>query len=164
MSSAPLSHADLSTVVRLAPLIAIDLVIRNSRNNVLLGFRSNEPAKGFYFVPGGRIWKNEHLRDAFARILKTETNCVGNLDEARLLGVYEHFYATNRFGEASYGTHYVVLGYELKLDYTADLKVDAQHTEYRWWDEPALLASEQVHEYTKMYFRRTRRSSNLESC
>jgi colanic acid biosynthesis protein WcaH len=153
MSPTLLSHADLSTVVRLAPLIAIDLILRNSRGEVFLGLRNNEPAKGFYFVPGGSILKNERLRDAFARILKNETNCVATLDQARLLGVYEHLYPNNRFGEGDYGTHYVVLGYELKLNDISDLKVDAQHSEYCWWNELNLMASKQVHENTKAYFR-----------
>jgi NUDIX domain len=69
-----LSHAEVDTVIRLAPLIAIDLIIRNARDDVLLGLRKNEPAKGCYFVPGGMILKNEHLADAFARLAKTETD------------------------------------------------------------------------------------------
>src|SRR5580700_157310 len=100
MSPASLSNADLREVIRLAPLIAMDFIVRNAQSEVLLGLRNNEPAKGSYFVPGGRIWKGERLRDAFARILKSETNCAGNFDDARALGVYEHFYATNRFGES----------------------------------------------------------------
>jgi colanic acid biosynthesis protein WcaH len=153
MSPAPLSHADLSDVVRLAPLISIDFIVRKSQREVLLGLRNNEPAKGFYFVPGGRVWKGERLSDAFTRILKSETNCVGNFDEAHALGVYEHFYATNRVGESGYGTHYVVLAYALKLDDTSIVKADAQHSDLSWWDERALLASEHVHENTKAYFR-----------
>jgi colanic acid biosynthesis protein WcaH len=148
-----LSHADLRTVVRLAPLVSIDLIIRNAQNQILLGLRNNEPAKGFYFVPGGMILKNEHLRDAFARLLKNETNYTAKLDDARLFGAYEHFYANNRFGEDGYGTHYVVLGYELKLGDTAVVAADAQHSEFRWWDESDLLASQRVHENTKAYFR-----------
>jgi colanic acid biosynthesis protein WcaH len=153
MSPAPLSHVDMSEVVRLAPLISIDLILRNSQSDVLLGLRKNEPAKDFYFVPGGRIWKGERLRDAFTRILKSETNCIGNFDDARALGVYEHFYATNRFGESGYGTHYVVLAYALSLDDISALKADVQHSGFRWWNERALLASKHVHENTKAYFR-----------
>jgi colanic acid biosynthesis protein WcaH len=148
-----LSHADLSTVVRLAPLAAIDLIIRDARNEVLLGLRNNEPAKGFYFVPGGMILKNERLREAFARLLKNETNYAANFDDARLLGAYEHFYPNNRFGNGDYGTHYVVLGYELKIDDTVALKADAQHSEFGWWAERDLLASDRVHDNTKDYFR-----------
>jgi GDP-mannose mannosyl hydrolase len=104
--SAFLRHDQLRDVVRLAPLIAIDLVIRNAQSEILLGLRNNEPAKGCYFVPGGMILKNERLPDAFARILKNETNLTATIEDARLLGAYEHFYANNRFGEAGYGTHY----------------------------------------------------------
>jgi colanic acid biosynthesis protein WcaH len=148
-----LPHEQLRNVVRSAPLAAIDLVIRNSRGEILLGLRNNEPAKGCYFVPGGMILKDERLADAFARILKTETNFTAAIDDARPLGVYEHFYANNRFGEAGYGTHYVVLGYDLKIDDTTALEPDDQHRELRWWSEAELLASPEVHDNAKAYFR-----------
>jgi colanic acid biosynthesis protein WcaH len=35
-----------NTVVTSTPLVAIDLVVRNSRNEVLLGLRLNRPAYG----------------------------------------------------------------------------------------------------------------------
>ena len=114
--SQPLSHAELSSIVRLAPLVSIDLIIRNAQEEVLLGLRSNEPAKGFYFVPGGMIRKGERLREAFSRILKDETGLTADFAEARLVGVYEHFYDNNRFAEAGYGTHYVTLGYAVRFD------------------------------------------------
>ena len=148
-----LSHDDLRQVVRLAPLVAIDLIVRNAQGEVLLGLRNNEPAKAWYFVPGGMILKNEPLRAAFARILKAETNLAGAFEDARLLGVYEHFYPNNRFGEAGYGTHYVVLGYALEIADRAALKQDDQHSELRWWQEADLLASPKVHPNTKAYFR-----------
>ena len=109
-----LSHGEVDTVIRLAPLIAIDLIIRSARDDVLLGLRKNEPAKGCYFVPGGMILKNERLADAFARLAKTETDHAASFDDARLIGVFEHFYDNNRSGNGGYGTHYVVLGYELR--------------------------------------------------
>ena len=140
-------------MVRLAPLVSIDLIIRNARGEVLLGLRNNEPAKGLFFVPGGIIRKQERLHEAFARILKRETNYDARLEDARLLGVYEHFYDANSFGDENFGTHYVVLAHELKLADASALKSDAQHSEMRWWDERDLLASDQVHENTKAYFR-----------
>ena len=149
-----LSHDDLSTVVRLAPLVAIDFVIRNERDDVLLGLRNNEPAKDWYFVPGGMVLKNERLADAFSRLLKTETNYTVRIDDSRLLGAFEHFYKNNRFGNSDYGTHYVVLGYELKMPDAAGPKPDYQHSELRWWPLAELLASDRVHENTKTYFRR----------
>jgi colanic acid biosynthesis protein WcaH len=153
MPPALLSHADLATVVRLAPLVSIDLIIRNPQGQVLLGLRNNEPAKGTFFVPGGAILKTEHLHEAFTRILKRETGYAAAFADARLLGVYEHFYANNRFGEADYDTHYIALGYDLQLAATSGLTIDAQHLELRWWDVMDLLASDRVHQNTKAYFR-----------
>ncbi len=150
---APLSHPDLRSVVRLAPLVSIDLVIRSAQNRVLLGLRENEPAKGFFFVPGGMIRKGERLHEAFARILHDETHCAARFEDAALLGVYEHFYDANRFGETGYGTHYVALGYAIGLADTAGLRADSQHSELGWWDETALLAAESVHHNAKAYFR-----------
>jgi colanic acid biosynthesis protein WcaH len=148
-----LNPDDFRSVVRLAPLVSIDLIIRNARGEVLLGLRNNEPAKGFYFVPGGIILKQERLHEAFARILKRETKYDASLEDARLLGVYEHFYDANSFGDENFGTHYVVLAHELKLVDASALKSDAQHSKMRWWDERDLLASDRVHENTKAYFR-----------
>src|SRR5258708_1070297 len=124
MPAAPLNHADLSTVVRLTPLVSIDLVIRDPSDRVLLGLRANELAKGFYFVPGGGVWKDERLPDAYARILKSETGYVSTFDRARFLGVYEHFYEVNRFGDPDYGTHYVALGYEVRIGANPQLRID----------------------------------------
>ncbi|MDB6147433.1 MAG: GDP-mannose mannosyl hydrolase [Spartobacteria bacterium] len=153
MKSPSLSQSDFSNVVRLTPLVSIDLILRDDANRVLLGLRANEPAKGFYFVPGGRIRKDETLYSAFARILATETGCVGTLNEGRLLGVFEHLYEKNPFGDPGYGTHYVVVGYEIMIGAGRPIKPDAQHTEYAWWKVSDILSSPHVHENTKAYFR-----------
>jgi colanic acid biosynthesis protein WcaH len=148
-----LSHTELDTIIRLAPLIAIDLIIRNAREDVLLGLRKNEPAKGCYFVPGGMILKNERLAEAFTRLVKTETDHTASLNDARLIGVFEHFYENNRSGNGGYGTHYVALGYEFSWPSTAVPRPDDQHSELRWWPVAELLTSGRVHENAKAYFR-----------
>src|ERR1700675_4744247 len=102
-----------AVVAKSAPLISIDLILRGPDGTVFVGLRNNEPAKGVYFVPGGVVRKNEALDNAFQRILTAETGLAAIRSNARLVGVYEHFYSTNRFGDPTYGTHYVVLGYEL---------------------------------------------------
>ena len=104
----------------------------------------------------GMVLKNERLADAFARLVKNETSHAASLDDARLIGVFEHFYDTNRSGNGGYGTHYVVLGYVLKWENAAALKPDDQHSELTWWPVAALLASDRVHENTKAYFRPAR--------
>lgn len=148
-----LSAHDFATVIRLTPLVAIDLLLMDGDGAVLVGPRINEPAKGFWFVPGGRIAKDETLDGAFARILKAETGLVHARKEVLCLGVYEHFYDTNRFEESGFGTHYVVIGYKLALENRPSIVADDQHRAMRWMKTAELMGSPDVHENTKAYFR-----------
>lgn len=153
MTARYLSDSDINTVIRLAPLVSIDLIIRDPENRVLLGLRNNEPAKGYFFVPGGIILKEETLAEAFTRIMKKEITRPGMLAQARLLGVFDHFYQTNRSGDPGYGTRYVVLAHEIRLPDISGVAPDTQHSEVGWWSEADLLNSDRVHENTKAYFR-----------
>lgn len=56
-----LSDEDFLNIIDKTPLIAIDLIIKNPDGDVLLGKKLNEPAKDKWFVPGGRILKNESI-------------------------------------------------------------------------------------------------------
>ena len=107
---------DFKQIVRHAPLVAIDLVIENADGKILLGWRKNLPAKDHWFVPGGRIAKDEGFVAAFNRIIRAETGCSLLFDDAVFIGVYEHLYPSENFsGDPSFGTHYIVLGYWIKL-------------------------------------------------
>ncbi|USE35704.1 GDP-mannose mannosyl hydrolase [Endozoicomonas sp. SCSIO W0465] len=139
------------TIIASTPLVSIDLIVRNSQEQVLLGLRNNRPAKGYWFVPGGRIQKDERLEAAFQRLVKVELDTEAEFDKALFLGPYQHFYSDNFSGE-NFSTHYVVLGYELSLDIDLDTLPADQHQNYRWFTVDELLASEQVHQHTKDYF------------
>src|SRR5262245_15102798 len=67
-----LSRQDFLQVVRDAPLVSIDLIVRNLEGEVLLGLRNNRPAQGWWFVPGGIVRKNERFEQAFRRISQAE--------------------------------------------------------------------------------------------
>jgi len=139
------------TVVRSTPLISIDLVIMNSQQQALLGLRTNRPAQGYWFVPGGRILKDESMAEAFRRLSQAELGISAEIGDAQFLGVYEHFY-TDNFSGTDFPTHYVVLGYRLIMDLELDALPDAQHQQYRWCDVDALMSDDAVHENTKAYF------------
>lgn len=149
---ARLEEGTFRQIVRHAPLVSIDLVVLDRQGRALLGLRANEPACGFWFVCGGRLLKGEAIRDGFARIMTAETGYAGAFTEAKPRGVYEHLYETNRFREPGFGTHYVVLAYEIVVPDHLELRPDAQHRELAWWRVPDLLASPEVHPYTKAYF------------
>ncbi|MHC5074389.1 MAG: NUDIX domain-containing protein, partial [Planctomycetota bacterium] len=95
-------------VIKLTPLVSIDLLIKNADGKYLLGLRENEPAGNYWFVPGGRIKKDERISDAFKRITLDELHQEANIEKARFLGVFEHIYKTNYACAAGFGTHYVV--------------------------------------------------------
>jgi colanic acid biosynthesis protein WcaH len=150
--STPLSDDDFSQIVRLVPLVSIDLIIRDANRNVLVALRTNEPAKGVYFVPGGCIRKNETIENAFVRILRNETGCHARFADARFLGVFQHFYSTSRYGLSGNGTHYIVLAYEVRFNDRPTIALDDQHSSYRWMNEPDLKAAYDVHDNTKAFF------------
>ncbi|MDC0535817.1 GDP-mannose mannosyl hydrolase [Francisellaceae bacterium] len=135
------------------PLISIDIILKDASDKVLLGYRNNRPAQGYWFVPGGRIRKNETLEKAMSRISKVELGFEIALDESRLLGAYDHIYEDNFQGVQGVNTHYVALGHEVILPEGQILTFDSQHSEIKWWSIEDLLASEIVHENTKAYFR-----------
>src|ERR1700745_2124488 len=125
-----LTDDEFTFVVRRTPLVSFDIIIKDPAGNVLVGLRTNEPAKGKYFVPGGIIRKNETLADAFARIIKAEIGLEASFSNAKLVGVYEHIYDTNTPGDPGYGTHYIVLAHELNLIERPRIAGDAQHSDF----------------------------------
>ena len=146
-----LNDTDFLRVIAATPLVSIDLILRNELGAVLLGQRLNKPAQGCWFVPGGRIWKNERVADALRRISQRELGIT--ITAADLIGVFDHIYPDNFLGAPDVNTHYVVLGMAAALSTQVPLATDDQHGELRWWTVDALLANEVVHENTKAYFR-----------
>jgi colanic acid biosynthesis protein WcaH len=153
----PIPNEEFARVIRHAPLVSLDLIIKDPDNRVLVGLRSNEPARGYFFIPGGIVRKNEAIADAFRRILHTEIGYCASITDAEFRGVFEHRYETNRFHDPSYGTHYIVLAYELKLAHKPTVVPDLQHTELQWLSVAELLSSARVHVYTKCYFQTANR-------
>lgn len=143
------------TVVESTPLISIDLVIRDAEGKVLLGKRTNRPAKGSWFVPGGRVLKDESFESAFNRLLKNELGL--SKAESKFKGIYQHFYDDN-FSEDLFTTHYVVLAYEINFNGKLSSLPIEQHSGYEWFTESELLLNKNVHEHTKWYFQKDKQA------
>ncbi|WP_439509881.1 GDP-mannose mannosyl hydrolase [Marinimicrobium koreense] len=146
-----LSRQTFMTVVASTPLVSIDFIVRNPRKQVLLGKRINRPAQGYWFVPGGRILKNETMEAAFMRLTEAEFGVSYSSELGRFMGVYEHLYDDSTF-DATTSTHYVVLAHEFSLDLALERLPAAQHAEYRWFDVDEIRNSGVVHHNTKAYF------------
>ena len=152
-----LSADTFLSVVSATPLVAVDLVLVRGGCEMLLGLRNNRPAQGFWFVPGGRILKNEPIQAALARVAANELGLQLAVmpHTPTLMGAFEHFYPDCFAGSAEnvgVSTHYVVLGHLLQVPANFALPgFDAQHAELRWWPLADALTSEVVHRFTKDY-------------
>ncbi len=148
-----LSDAMFCHVVAHAPLVAIDLVVQDRHRRLLLGWRRNPPARGYWFVPGGRVRKDETLADAFARISAAELGEAFQMEQSIFMGVYQHFYSDNFRGEARASTHYITLAHKLRAGDTALPLPEAQHSRYRWASRRDIERDLLVHPYARAYFR-----------
>ena len=145
-----LDDQTFKTVINSTPLISIDLLVKKD-NKILLGKRINKPAQGYLFSIGGRVYKNESIQQATARIAKDELNISLKLTP-RFIGVFEHFYDDGIYKDVS--THYINLAYEVDINNEILNLPNDQHNEYQWLSIDELLSSKQVHKYVKDYFRK----------
>lgn len=141
-----LSDEDFLQVIKNIPLIAIDILLIFD-NKIYLSKRTEEPAKNTYFVPGGRIFKNEKIFDAFNRILKDECGFSEDYDFMSMdfLGIYEHFYDTNVFEEENVSTHYVIIAFILNLN------KELQNSNFKSFPIDNISNVDEIHSYVKDY-------------
>jgi colanic acid biosynthesis protein WcaH len=120
-----LSEELFKKVVASTPMVSIDLIVRDTQANILLGKRVNRPAKDFWFVPRGRVLKDETIEQDFTRLLEVELGM--NKISACFRGIYQHF------TEENFTTHYIVLANEVVFTADMSLLPVAQHNDYRWF-------------------------------
>ena len=118
-----LDNQTFKIIVDSAPLVSIDIIIKKN-NKILLGKRINKPAQGYFFSIGGRIYKNENIKNAMARVALSELNI--NLSSSPVfIGVFEHFYDDSIYENIS--KHYINLAYEYRVKEIKDLSIE-QHS------------------------------------
>lgn len=67
-------------------ILTVDCVVFNERGELLVIKRGNDPFKGMFALPGGRVEYGESTESASLRELKEETGIDGVI--TRLIGVY----------------------------------------------------------------------------
>jgi colanic acid biosynthesis protein WcaH len=146
-----LSAEDFKHVAQRTPLIALDLVASDAAGRILVGKRRNSPARGSWFVPGGRVFKDEPLHAALLRVSQAELGVALTPERVRMIGAFDHIYPDNFFEEPSWGFHYIVLA--LRVTEPIDRQPpDVQHSEYRFLSPEEIRADDAVHPFTKSYF------------
>jgi len=79
-----------SKIKQRMPIPCVDLLITYN-DRLLLMKRKNNPAKGKWFTPGGRIFKNETIINAVKRVLLEETGLVS--DSITQCGTMSHVWS-----------------------------------------------------------------------
>lgn len=128
-------------------ICCVDLVVHHN-GKVLLVYRKEEPAKGEWWVPGGRIFKNERLKDAIKRKVKEETGL--DFKDVKSLGVQEYFSEKAIFEDIKTGTHAVAAIYLVEVD-NSEVKIDKTSSDYRWIDK----IEDNLHDYVKEALKRS---------
>ena len=133
---------DWRTIVANVPIVSVDLVIRHD-GGVVLGQRTNEPAKGYWFIPGGRVLKGETRREAVCRVAADELGIEVEIVES--LGGFEHLYDTSDVSGVD-SKHYLANGYVVDV-------VDGEPTPYDQHDAFQVFRSppDPCHEYVRAY-------------
>src|SRR5207253_2528001 len=113
------------------PIVCVDCLVVNGNGEYLLVKRKNEPLKGEFWVPGGRLHKHERLVDAVHRKMREELGVEVEIIEN--VGFFEEFFDKTREG-ADGGVHTISIVYIVKPR-SYDIRLDDQGTEWKWFKE-----------------------------
>ena len=139
------------SIVENMPIPAKDLLFYSKKKGLLMGKRMNKPAKNYYFVPGGRVFKNESRNDAIKRISIQEVDFSIDSEQCFSIGVYDHFYDDSIWENTNITTHYIIEAILIPIeDNQEKFNVDSQHSDFLWINE-SNIDTLNVHEYSKKY-------------
>lgn len=107
-------------MVKFTPIPSVEAIIV-SNGSLLFLKRNNNPVKGQWWFPGGRIRKGESLEEALFREVKEETGL--NVIEYKLVNVYSRVFPDR---------HDITIVYLCKCDVDA-VTLNDEHSEYRFF-------------------------------
>lgn len=102
------------------PICCVDLIVK-IEGKVVLCLRRNEPAKGQWWLPGGRVLKGEELKDAAVRKAKEELGL--DVVVTSFVGTYETMFPAIH----TINTVFVVEPWPLEQS----IQLEDQHSKYR---------------------------------
>lgn len=120
---------EYSRIIGLLPILCVDIVLRNSAGEYLLVRRVNEPRKGEWWVPGGRVLKGETLERAARRKIGEELS----LQVKRLtpVGYYEAVSQRHPF-ELVQSLHAVSVVFTGEVHRAAGIRLDSQSDDWKF--------------------------------
>jgi len=127
MQSIPVE--EYKKIMELMPIFCVDIVLAH-KGKVLLVKRKNEPAKEEFWFIGGRVFKNEKMKDAAIRKVKEEVGLDAEI--VRQVGAYEFMSDKAVFPDIKTGIHSPVVLFLIKLLNDQEVKLDDASSEFKW--------------------------------
>jgi colanic acid biosynthesis protein WcaH len=125
------SHDEYKKFLSTMPIVCVDCLVENDKGEYLLVKRKNEPLKGEFWVPGGRLHKNERLADAVRRKMREEIGV--DVEIIENVGFFEEFFHDTE-QDADGGVHSISVVYRVRpLSY--EIKLDDQSAEWGWFKD-----------------------------
>jgi colanic acid biosynthesis protein WcaH len=122
-------------IIDVLPIICVDGFIFNDNNEVLLLKRLQYPAMNEWWVPGGRVLKNEKLINAINRKIKEEINL--EFEIVNQCGITETIFDKK---------HTINICYLLKLIGNNIPEINySEHSEYGWFNLNNLPSELNIH-------------------
>jgi colanic acid biosynthesis protein WcaH len=112
------------SIIRQIPIVCVDLLIRQD-DKYLLVKRRDEPRKGQWWVPGGRIDFSESAVSAAVRKCNEETNLYFSMPT--FVRYYEEYYKTSAFHVPCHTVSLVFTGIGI-----GTVKVNRESSSYKW--------------------------------
>ncbi len=121
-----LSNREYRQIASKFPILCVDGIIV-WKGQYLLVKRKNEPLKGEWWVPGGRVLKGESLEKAFRRKMFEEAGI--RVRAVARIGFYEEVFEKTDIGQSKHTVSVVFVGTPTE---EPEIKLDEQSSEYRW--------------------------------
>ena len=118
-------------VLETMPIVCVDGLIVDEQGKFLLVKRENEPLKGEYWFPGGRLLRGEKIEAAIRRKMREELST--EVEVIKLLGHFEEFYERTEQGNPA-GLHAISFVFLLRL-VQEDIRLDDQSADWGWFED-----------------------------
>ena len=126
-------------ILRSMPIACVDLIVSNLSGEVLLLRRVNEPARGEWWFPGGRVHFGEKREAAARRHLLEE--CGLHAADVEELWTQEVILPLESNSHVSHG---ITTLYAVDVDTAAPVRLDSQTSEFAW-KQPVCWHEETLH-------------------
>lgn len=126
------------------PIPCVDVIVGNAAGKVLLVRRANEPARGEWWFPGGRVHFGEPREAAARRKLAEE--CGVEITTLREVKTADVILPLRTASHAR--SHAISTLYRVEVGTTDSIRLDAQSSEFAW-KTPTEWRQEQLHPFVR---------------